>query len=221
MINQNDMSTAEFLAGEAAGISKMLEATFENLALCLEQDYSLAIQPLEAEQESLAQERREIAETAGNLEAILPSFARTAERQADALVSEGQKEEAASKLAEAEAARNAPAKLRARLLEIETRFLAVEDEKKAFARRIAVTWWADCGKVTRAVERGFLVTLLGGLERSLAEFRRERGIEEWSYELDENARLANLLSNDDTVSDLGARLYGRSYPIAVRRTGGR
>lgn len=221
MINQDDLSTAELASIDADSIAGMFSAAFGNLAFCLQEDYEQAIQPLNIAQRDLMREREQVAKAAGGLEVTLPAFARVAERQADALVLEGQPEQAAAQLAEAEAARTAPAKLRARLLEIETRYLEIEDEKRSAARRVVVAWWTNCRKVTRAAEHGFLVTLLGGLEKELAEFRGDTGIEAYSYDLDQGARLSDLLSDDDAVHSIGQRAYPTHFPIAVRATGER
>lgn len=223
MKNQSDedMGTSEFLVIEADGISKMFEATFGNLALCLQEDYEAAVQPLDAEQESLARERSEIEEEAARLETLFEPQQRVTNLQADMAKLNGQPEEAEAKLNELEDGRRKIASARERQREIDRRCLELETAKQDAARRVALEWWSQCRVVTLAAERGFLITLLGGLEQSLAEFRQNHSVSEYSYELDEGARLSNLLSDDSEVHGVGTSLYRESFPVRVRATGAR
>ena len=79
------------------------------------------------------------------------------------------------KLAEAEEARTAPGAMKARQAEIDSRLTAVGEEKKAIARRIFESWYAECQHVIRAAERGLFLTLLNGIEDSMNEFQTRTG----------------------------------------------
>jgi hypothetical protein len=159
--------------------AKFLADYFEDaFALLIEirdDAYAKAVRPLKEEQRAIAQESGEIAESAGNLDPLLAAKERIAHLQADSLLLDGKEEESQAKLAEAESARNAPAAMRDRQLELEARYRAIEDEKEVVARRVAEAWWGECQKITRAVEHGYFITLLDGLKQSLSEFKQRTG----------------------------------------------
>lgn len=215
-----DMSTGEFASIEAGGISRALGATLGNLALCLEQDYEEAVAPLNAEQSALAREGAEIEEEAARLETLFEPQQRVTNLQADMAKLNGQPEEAEAKLNELEDGRRKIASMRQRQAEIEARRLELDTAKQDAARRIALSWWSDCAQVVQAAERGFF-GLLNGLENALAEFRRDCGIAEYDYTMDEGTHRSRLLSDDSEVRGVGTSLYRESFPVRVRATGAR
>ena len=87
----------------------------------------------------------------------------------------GKPAEAAVKLEEMREAKGAPEAMRARQREIFNRIEAIEEEKKAEARRIFQEWYADVQHVIRAAEHGLFVVMLNGIEESMFEFQTRTG----------------------------------------------
>jgi len=164
-----------FLDDAAEFLSEQFEAAFAMLIERRDEAYVKAVATLDDERMALLRECGEIEEAIGNLEPILAAKDREANRQADSFLLEGHPEQSQAKLAEAEAARNAPAAMRNRQREIEVRYQAIEDEKEVVARRVAKEWWAECQKITRAAEHGYFITLLDGLKHGLSEFEQRTG----------------------------------------------
>ena len=163
------------IQGMAVQIGGTLEAAFALLIERRDRQYAEAIEPLDAERETLEQESAAIRETRVNLERLLPAKAREAQRAADALLLAGKHKEAAAKLTEAEVAANAPAAMTDRQREISARCEAIEQEKKAIARRIFESWYPDAQRVIRAAEHGLLVILLDGVEDSMNDYQARTG----------------------------------------------
>jgi hypothetical protein len=159
----------------AEEIGGTLQAAFDLLVERRDREYADAIEPLDAESETLEQESASIGEARVNLERLLPAKAREAQRAADALLLAGRHEEATAKLTEAEEATNAPAAMSERQREISARIEAIEAEKQAAARRIFSTWYAEVQIVVRAAERGLFCTLLDGLRASFYEYQERTG----------------------------------------------
>jgi len=159
----------------AEEISGTLQSAFDVLIERRDQQYADAIAPLDAERDTLEQESTSIAEARRNLERLLPAKAREAQRAADALLLAGKHEESTAKLTEAEDAANAPAAMIGRQREISARCEAIEQEKKAIARRIFESWYPDAQRVIRAAEHGLLVILLDGVEDSMNDYQARTG----------------------------------------------
>lgn len=160
------------MAEEIAGT---LQAAFDLLIERRDRQYADAIEPLDAELDTLEQESASIGEARVNLQRLLPAKAREAQRAADALLLDGKHEEAAAKLAEAEEAGTAPEAMKQRQQEISARCEAIEAQKQAAARRIFSTWYAETQTVVRAAERGLFCTLLDGLKASFYQYQERTG----------------------------------------------
>jgi hypothetical protein len=164
-----------FLDDAAEFLSEQFEAAFDILIERRDDAYNSAVAGLDSERMALAREFAEVEKAIGNLEPLLAAKDREANRQADSLLLDGKQEEAHAKQTEAEQAAAAPGMMRARQREIEARYQAIEGEKETIARRVAEAWLAECQKITRAAEHGFLITLLDGLKQSLAAFKQRTG----------------------------------------------
>jgi hypothetical protein len=159
----------------AEEIGDILQAAFTLLIQRRDRQYADAIEPLDAERDTLEQESSSIGEARVNLERLLPAKAREAQRAADALLLAGKQEEATAKLTEAEDAANAPAAMTERQREISARIEVIEAEKRAAARRIFSTCYAEAQSVVRAAERGLFCTLLDGLKASFYQYQERTG----------------------------------------------
>jgi hypothetical protein len=115
-------------------IGGTLQAAFDLLIERRDRQYAAAIEPLDAERDTLELESASIGEARRNLERLLPAKAREAQRAADALMVAGRHDAAQLKLTEAEEAANAPAAMTERQREISTRCEAIDREKGAIAR---------------------------------------------------------------------------------------
>ena len=176
MIEQLDSQIQDTEVQDVAEeIGGILQAAFDVLIHRREAAFATAIEPLDAEKESLTQEHVAIEEARVNLERLLPARSRVAQSEADALLLAGKHEAAQVKLAEAEEAANAPAAMTERQREISARIEAIEREKKTIARRIFESWYADVKHIIRAAEHGLFVTLLNGVEDSMIDFRTRTG----------------------------------------------
>lgn len=159
----------------AEEIGGTLDAAFDLLIERRDRQYADAIEPLDAERDALEIEAASIGDARRNLELLLPAKAREAQRASDALMLAGKHEAAEAKLQEAEDAANAPSAMTDRQREISARCEAIEQEKKAIARRIFESWYPDVQRVIRAAEHGLLVTLLDGVEDSMNDFQARTG----------------------------------------------
>ena len=159
----------------ALQIGGVLTDAFTLLVDRRDRQYADAIEPLDAERETLEQESTALAEARRNLERLLPAKAREAQRAADALLLAGKHDAAQRKLTETEEAANAPAAMTERQREISTRCEAIDREKSAVARRIFDSWYPDAQHVIRAAEHGLLVTLLNGVEDSMIDYQTRTG----------------------------------------------
>jgi len=159
----------------AEEIAGTLQAAFALLIERRDRQYAEAIEPLDVERDTLEQESASIGEARVNLERLLPAKAREAARAADALLLAGKREASEAKLAEAAEAANAPEAMKERQREISARCEAIEQEKKAIARRIFESWYPDAQRVIRAAEHGLLVILLDGVEDSMNDYQARTG----------------------------------------------
>ena len=160
------------MAEEIGGI---LEAAFDVLIQRRDRQFAAAVEPLDAEEESLRDESASIHEARRNLEKLLPAREREAQRQADALLLAGEHKAAQVKLTEAEDAANAPAAMTDRQREISARIEAIEAEKQAAARKIFESWYPDDQRIIRAAEHGLFVTLLNGVEDAMTNYEARAG----------------------------------------------
>ena len=153
-----------------AAITDVFSDTFAALIERRDLQYADAIAPLNAEQEALAQEHQSIEADAQNLEGLLESRARVSLYEADCLKLEGKHEEAQAKLAEMEAAKNAPALMRERQRGISARIEAIAGEKTTIAKSVFQEWYCECQHVIRNAEHGLFITLLDGLRADFFRF---------------------------------------------------
>jgi hypothetical protein len=183
-------------------ITGTVEAAYDVLLKRRDTAFVVAIAPLGKERESLEKERDSIAETAHNLSALLPAKEREAQRQADVLLLSGQLEAAQAKLAEMEEAKAAPRAMEARQREIDLRLTAIEEDRRAAARRVFEGWYGECQAVIRASEHGLFCTLLDGLKASFYEYQERTGTggtidQPYSF-LVKDSHLENLTSDERT-----------------------
>lgn len=170
--NQIQDTEVQDMAEEIGGT---LQAAFDLLIERRDREYAQAVEPLDAERDTLEMESVSIGEARRNLELLLPAKAREAQRASDVLMLAGKHEGAEAKLQEAEDAANAPAAMTERQREISTRCEAIEQEKKAIARRIFASWYPDAQRVIRAAEHGLLVTMLNGVEDAMNDYEARTG----------------------------------------------
>ncbi len=156
-------------------ISASAEEGFNTLLERRDDALAAAIEPLDAEEQTLRQEYRAIGEAAQNLEKLLPATSRVAQSEADRLTLAGKHKEARAKIKEAEEAANAPVAMRQRRERISQRIEAIADERQAVARRIFETWFVEVQPVIRAAEHGLFVTLLDGLKTAFYEYQQRTG----------------------------------------------
>jgi hypothetical protein len=123
-----------------------------------------AFKPLDDELARLAEESASIMEATQNLAGILSAQQREAQRQADALLLAGKPKEAAAKTTEAKEAEAAPAKMRARLQEIEERGQAIEEEKSRINARTLEAFFDESKRIIRVAEHGLFIQLLNSVE---------------------------------------------------------
>jgi len=155
----------------AAEIGSILQSAFNTLIERRDRRYEAAIEPLDAERDTLEQESASIKEARADLERLAPAKAREAQRAADVLLLAGKDEEAERKFAEAAAAADAPKALEERRRQISVRIEAIDGEKQAAARRIFRTWHEDCKTIIRPIEHGLFVVILDGVQQSFFDFQ--------------------------------------------------
>jgi len=155
----------------AAEIGSILQSAFNTLIERRDRRYEAAIEPLDAERDTLEQESASIKEARADLERLAPAKAREAQRAADVLLLAGKDEEAEAKLAEGAAAADAPKALEQRRMAIEARIAEIDSEKQAAARRIFRTWHEDCKTIIRPIEHGLFVVILDGVQQSFFDFQ--------------------------------------------------
>jgi len=190
----------------AEEIGGTLQAAFDLLIERRDQQYAAAIEPLDAERDTLEKESTAIGEARRSLERLLPAKAREAQRVADALLLAGKHDAAQRKLTEAEEAANAPEAMSERQREISTRCEAIDREKGAIARRIFDSWYCDAQHVIRAAEHGLFVTLLNGVEDSMTEYQVRTGSEGTLVKL---SHRTNLTADERSLEwQAGYRWYG-------------
>ena len=152
-------------------VARHLSEDFEDtFALLLERraaSYSAAIAPLDAEIAALNDELESLEQNAVNLEGLLEARFRVAQHAADCFLLQGQIQEAAAKAAEAEAARNAPAAMRARQSAIDARIRTIESEKADAAIRAFGSFLKETKQIIRVLEHGLGIVFLNGAEKAL------------------------------------------------------
>lgn len=168
-----DRSAVEDIAEEISGT---LQGAFDILVERRDTAYADAIGGLESEAAELRKEYAAIEKAAGDLAAVLPAQAREAQRQADVLLLAGKHQEAQAKLAEQREAETAPAIMKARQRAISARLEQVAGEKQAIAKTVFEQFYLEAQQIVRAVETGFFVALLDGLERDSYDFQQRTGI---------------------------------------------
>jgi hypothetical protein len=195
-----------------AEITSATEVAYAFLIERREAALAVAIAPLDAEKESLRQEYTEIGAEALDLQELLPSKARVAQAEHDRLLLAGDRAGAAARLAEQKAAESAPEAMRQRQQKIGLRLTAIEEEKKAQARRVFEVWYSEAQTIVRAAEHGLFIDLLDALRESFVEYeqRTDTGgtLTQPFSGLVQNRHLENLTSPDRSDSWVsGSRWY--------------
>ena len=157
-------------------IGDTLQDTFDILIERRDTAFASAVTPLETERENLAKEYSAISEAAANLEALLPAQARESQRQADALLLAGKREEAETKITEQREAEAGPEKMRERQRGISKRLEAIGEEKKDIARRIFESWYGELQQVIRASEHGLFIGLLDKSRDEMYNFQADHDL---------------------------------------------
>ena len=148
-------------------ISETLRDTFTLLLERRAEAYSSAIAPLDAEIASLEEELENLEQNAQNLEGLLEARFRVARHAADCFLLQGQIQEAAAKAAEAEAAKDAPRRMRQRQAEIDARIRTIESEKADAAIRAFGSFLKETKQIIRVLEHGLGIVFLNGAEKAL------------------------------------------------------
>ncbi len=208
-----------FIDDMAEFLSEQFEAAFALLVERRDEAYNSAIAPLQAEQIALAEESASIREAQEALADVLPAKRREAQRQGDEALLAGKAEELKAALAEMQEAENAPAAMEARQRELDDRYREIEGEKEVVSRRVISAWLGECQAVTRASEHGFLVVLLAGLKRSLAEFKDRTGTAGWDPRFGFQGTGDLTAGAGSAAHAIGCDLYEHDHPVRVRITG--
>lgn len=151
----------------------------ETLTALLERrdaQYASAVKQLDDEASTLAGEYGELESGIKAIESVLPREERLIQHQVDELLHDGKHQDAANKRAELAALKQKVLGMKQRMSEIQDRFLSINQEKQVATREIFEQWLTEVRPVVRAAERGLLVVLLGGLEKSLYEFQSAVGM---------------------------------------------
>jgi hypothetical protein len=188
-------------------ISAMLKGAFDLLIERRDSMYADAIATLTPEGDNLGKEYAAIGEAARNLAELLPAKARVAQAEHDRLLLAGDREGAALKLAEQKEADHAAEAMRARQAAITTRLEAIEEEKRAHARRIFRAWHGECKALIRPIEHGLFVVILDGLRNSFFDFQARTDTV--------GAGVLNNLFNQDDIADLTAPERSEEWRLAV------
>jgi hypothetical protein len=122
-------------------MNEPITVTVDSLLQQLRETYAAATSKLDGERTALEEESRAIQTAAYELRLLLPAKARTAERDADALLLAGKPKEAQAKREEQRQAEAAPAKMEERRGTISARIGQIEAEKEAQARRCFAEWY--------------------------------------------------------------------------------
>lgn len=160
----------------AEEITGTLQAAFDILIERRNSKYAAAIAELDAEIETLGQERAAIGEAAQNLAELLPARVRVAQAEHDRLLLAGDREGAAVKLAEQKEAEAAPGAMSARKSEISARIEAIEAEKREIAKGVFASWHAELQSIIRATEHGLFLDLLDSARAAMYAYQERHGL---------------------------------------------
>ena len=189
------------------------EGAYDLLLERREAAFAAAIEPLDSEREALAEESAGIEESARTLELLLPAAAREAQREADRLMLDGKADEAAAKLEESKTAAETPGLMRRRQREIAARIEQIGEEKKAVARCIFDTWYAELQHVIRASEHGLFIGLLDKARDEMYAYQNRHGLQgtldhPYSF-LVKDSHLQNLTAHERSAEwNSASRWYG-------------
>jgi hypothetical protein len=219
---------SEIQKDTAAVLAERMTALFEEVRATLTRERTEAwntfAEAKRGEIESLMRESSDLDAKASELESTLAAVARVAQYESDVLLLQGKAEESAARLGEAETARNAPAAMRARQAEIDTRIDRLQDEMRAEGRRIFEDFYPKCQTVVRAAERGLFQMLLGGFSESFSAFAHltgngprpdPRGSGAVTQGMVRQFHFDNLTADEkDSLWVMGNRLYGGREKVA-------
>lgn len=160
----------------AENIRRAANAAWDVVLNRCERRLAAEMAPLESEREDLEKERDTIAKTASDLRELLPAKARVAQYEADVLTVAGKHEEAREKIAEHQAAVQAPDIMAQRQIEISARIEAIEGERKATCRRAYEMWRSELQQVIRPTEHGLFIDLLNRAVNEMEAFEQRHGL---------------------------------------------
>lgn len=205
-----DASASEMSLGSLADtITKLFNTTLEQLIAMRDSAYADAMAELDGASKPLVKEHALLEEGIKAIEDILPAKERLAQREIDELVVAARpKAEVQAKVAELETLKRKPTLMRGQQRIITGKLESIQAEKQAATREVFEQWLTEVRPVVRAAERGLLVVLLGGIEKSLYAFQERVGM----TKLDNRTR---PLVNQGTITSLTSD--GRSDEYAAGR----
>ena len=193
----------------ADSITSLFSETYRLLLERRDSAYANAMAELDGVSEPLVKEHALLEEGIKAIEDILPAKERLLQREIDELVVAARpKAEVQAKVAELEALKRKPTLMRGQQRIITGKLESIQAEKQAATREVFEQWLTEVRPVVRAAERGLLVTLFGGLEKSLYAFQDRVGM----TKLDNRTR---PLVNQGTITSLTSD--GRSEEYAAGR----
>jgi uncharacterized protein YukE len=170
-------NTQEMLAASIADdITKVFDSAFRQLVAIRDSTYANETEALEQELEALAKEYRQLEEGIRAIEAVLPSKCRLTQHEADELLLNGAKQDAANKFGELEEFKHKPVAMAQRQKEIHAKLQDIKAAVRTIAGQVFEEWHKGVMQtVVRASERALFITLLDGLEQSFYEFQEHTG----------------------------------------------
>jgi chaperone required for assembly of F1-ATPase len=191
IVEQQQRAHDAMIDDAARSLAECFTNTFAMLIERRGSQYAEAIEPLDAEAESLEAEDAALEQDALNLEGLLESRARVSQHEADCLTLAGKHGEAEGKREEMEAAKNAPRLMHERRQAIAVRLAAIETEKQNAAGRAFSSFYREAQQIVRVAERGLFIVLLDGIEEAI----RKPGRHEFIRPINPNL-FANLTADE-------------------------
>jgi len=186
-------------------MNEPITVTVDSLLQQLRDSYAAATSKLDGERTALEEESQAIQTAAYELRLLLPAKARTAERDADALLLAGKPKEAQAKREEQRQAEAAPAKMEERRRTISARIGQIEAEKEAQARRCFAEWYPRL-RAALVAEQLSMCDALDASWVGICRYAGDRGLAGQPGGI-----LTAGLENDLTARDRGPEraIYGR------------
>jgi hypothetical protein len=186
-------------------MNEPITVTVDSLLQQLRDSYAAATSKLDGERTALEEESQAIQTAAYELRLLLPAKARTAERDADALLLAGKPKEAQAKREEQRQAEAAPAKMEERRGTISARIGQIEAEKEAQARRCFAEWYPRL-RAALVAEQLSMCDALDASWVGICRYAGDRGLAGQPGGI-----LTAGLENDLTARDRGPEraIYGR------------